>query len=78
MGFITGVIPLVLSVVNNGLHIYVFATGVGCEVTYVASTELNNVPYISAEVTCTISFRDEEAWLLRLKIWMLKLVGASK
>ena len=51
MGLATDVIFLALSSVNNDLHIYVFATGVGCEVTYVGSTELNNVPYISAKVT---------------------------
>ena len=69
---------LVLSSVNNDLHIYVFGTGVGCEVTYVGSTELNNVPYISAKVTCTISFCNKETWMLRLKIWMLKFLGATK
>ena len=78
MGLATDVIFLVLSSVNNDLHIYVFATGVGCEITYVGSTELNNVPYISAKVTWTISFSDKETWMLRLKIWMLKFLGVSK
>ena len=78
MVLVTDVIFLVLSSVNNDLHIYVFATGVGCEVTYVGSTELNNVPYISAKVTWTISFSDKETWMLRLKIWMLKFLGVSK
>ena len=61
MGLVTDVIFLILSSVNNDLHNYVFAIGVGCEVTYVGSTELNNVPYISAKNTCTISISDKEA-----------------
>ena len=65
MWLATEVIFLVLSSVNNNLHIYVFATGVACEVTYVGSTELNNVSYISAKVNCTISFIDKEIWMLR-------------
>ena len=78
MGLAADVIFLVLSSVNNDLHFYVFATGVGHEVTYVGSTELNNVSYISGKVTCTISFSDKETWMLRLKIWMLIFLGASK
>ena len=78
MGLATEVIFLVLASVNNDLHIYVLPTGLGCEVTYLGSTELNIVPYISAKVTCTISFSDKETWMLRLKIWMLKFLGASK
>ena len=77
LGLATEVIFMVLSSVNNDLHIYVFATGVGCEVTYVCSTELNNVPYISAKI-CTISFSDKETRMLKLKICMLKFPGASK
>ena len=50
MEIATDVIFLVLPSINNDLIIYVFATGVGCEITYVGSTELNNVPYISAKV----------------------------
>ena len=68
MKFATDVIFLVLSSVNNELVIYVFATGVGCEITYVVSAELNNVPYISTKVTCTISFSAKETWMLRLNI----------
>ena len=49
-GLVTDVIFLVLSSVNNGLHIYVFVAGVGCEVQYVGNAELNNVPYISTKV----------------------------
>ena len=78
MGLATDVIFLFLSSLNNALHIYVFATGVGCQVTYVGSTELNNVPYISLKVTCMVSFSDKEIWILRLKIWMLKFLGVSK
>ena len=74
----TDVIFLVLSSVNNDLYIYVFATGVGCKVTYVGSTKLNIVLYVSAKVTCTISFSGKETWVLRLKMWMLKFLGASK
>ena len=59
MGLATDVIFLVLSSVNNDLHIYVFATGVDCEVTGLGSTELNNISYISGKVTCTISFSDK-------------------
>ena len=78
MGLATEVIFLVFSSVNNDLHISVIATGMGCEVTYVGSTELNSVPYISAKVTCTISFSEKETRMVRLKIWMLQFLGASK
>ena len=60
MGLVTDVVLLVLTAVNSDLHNYVFATGVGCEVTDVGSTELNNVPYISAKVTCAISSSDKK------------------
>ena len=73
MEFATDAIFLVLSSVNNDLIIYVFATGVGCQITYVRSTELNNIPCISAKVTCTINFSDKETWMLRLNIWMKKV-----
>ena len=78
MGLATDMIFLVLSSVNNDLHIYVFVAGVNCEITYVGVTELNNFPYISAKLTCTFSFSDKETWILRLKIWMLKFLGVSK
>ena len=78
MEIATDVIFLVLPSINNDLIIYVFATGVGCEITYVGSTELNNVPYISAKVTCTISFSDKETWTLRLNIWIISVLGGSK
>ena len=60
MQFAVDVIFVVLSSLNNDLIIYVFATVVGCEITYKGCTELNNVPYISAKVTCTINFGDKE------------------
>ena len=68
MEFATDVILLVLSLINNYLIIYLFPTGVDCEITYVVSTELNNVPFIIAKVTCTINFSDKETWMLRLSI----------
>ena len=76
--FATDVIFLVLSSVSNDLIIYVFITGVGCEATYVGSTELNNVSYISAKVTCTINFSDKKTWMLRLNIWMISVLEGSK
>ena len=78
MGLATDVIFLVLSSVNNDLHIYVFATDVDCEVRDIGKTELNNVSYISDKVTWTINFSDKETWMLRLKIWVLRFLGASK
>ena len=50
----------------------------GCEVTYVGPTELKNIPYISARVTCTINFSDKETCMPRLKIWMLSFLERSK
>ena len=78
MEIATDVIFLVLPSINNDLIIYVFATGVGCEITYVGSTELNNVPYISAKVTCAINFSDKENWILRLNISMISVLEGSK
>ena len=69
---------LVPSSLNDDLFIYVFATSVGCEITYVGTTELKNIPYISARVTCTINLSLKETWMLRLKIWMLTLLEGSK
>ena len=60
MELATNVVFLVLSPVSKDLFIYVFATGVGCETTYASNTELNNVAYISAKVTCMIKFSDKE------------------
>ena len=74
----TDVIFLVLSQVKNDSFIYVFATGVSCEITYVGNTDLSNVAYISAEVTCTIDFSDKETWMLRVKMWTLSFLGRSK
>ena len=47
--FATDVIFLVFLSVNNDLIIYIFATGLACEITYVGSTELNNVLYITVK-----------------------------
>ena len=60
----TDVIFLVLSSVNNDLFTCVLATGVGCEVRYVGTIELKNIPYISARVTCIINFSVTETWML--------------
>ena len=78
MEFATDVILLVLSLINNYLIIYLFPTGVDCEITYVVSTELNNVPFIIAKVTCTINFSDKETWMLRLNIWAISVLEGSK
>ena len=74
----TDVIFLVLSSVSNDSFIYVFATSVGCEIRYVGTTELKNIPYINARVTCTINFSVKETWMLKLKIWMLSFLEGSK
>ena len=72
------VIFLVLSSVNNDLFIYIFVTSVSCEIRYVGTAELKNIPYISARVTCTINVSVKETWMLKLKIWMLSfLEGAN-
>ena len=68
MEFAAEVIYLVLSSVNNNLIIYAFAISVGCEITYVGSTEMNNSPYINAKVIYTINFNDKETWILTLNI----------
>ena len=78
MEMVTDVIFLVLSPVNNCVFLYVFARGAGCQMTYIGTTYLNNVPYISDKVTCTINFGNKETWMLRLKIWMLSFLGGSK
>ena len=51
MELTTDVVFLVLSSGNNDLCIYVFATGVGCEIRYVGTTELKDIPYISASAS---------------------------
>ena len=78
MELATDVILLVSSSVNNDLFPYVFATGVGFEITYVGTTKLKNAPYISATVSCTINVSDKETWMLRLKICILSLLEGSK
>ena len=68
MELATNVIFLVLSSVNNDLSIYVFPTGVSCEIRYVGTTELKSIPYISARANCMINFSVKETFMLRLKI----------
>ena len=43
MELVTDVVFLVLSLENNDLTIYVFATGVSCKIRSLGSTELKNV-----------------------------------
>ena len=69
---------LVLWSENNDWTIYVFATGVGCKIRSVGSTELKNVPYLSSRATCTINVSVKETSMLRLKIWMLSFLKESK
>ena len=78
MELATDAIFLVLLPVNNDLFIYIFATGVRCKITYVGNTELNNVAYISAKVTCTINFSNKETWMLRVKIWTLSFLWGEQ
>ena len=78
MELVTDVVFLVLSSENNDLTIYVFATGVGCKIRSVGSTELKNVPYLSSRATCTINVSVKETSMLRLKIWMLSFLEESK
>ena len=78
MKLATDAIFLVLSSVNNDLFIYVFAINMGCEIIYVGTTELKNIPYISARVTCTINLSVKETLIPRLNIWMLSFLEGSK
>ena len=78
MELVTDVIFLVLSSASNDLTIYVFATGVDCEIRYVGTTELKNIPYLSGRATCKINFSFKETSMRRLKIWMLSFLGDNK
>ena len=69
---ITDVVFLVFSSENNGLTIYVFATGLDCK------TRLKNVPYLSSKATCTMNLNVKETSMLRLKIGMLSFLEESK
>ena len=69
---------LVLWSENNDWTIYVFATGVGCKIRSVGSTELKNVPYLSSRAACTINISVKETSMLRLKIWMLSFLEENK
>ena len=55
MELVTDAIFLALSLANNDLTIYVFATGVGCEIRYVGTTELKNTPYLGLPVQSTLA-----------------------
>ena len=78
MELTTEVIFLVLSSLDDDLFIYIFATGVGCEIKYIGTTELTNIPYISARATCTINFVVKKSWMSGLNIWMLRFLEGSK
>ena len=65
MELVTDVVFLVLSSENNDLTIYVFATGVGCKIRSVGSTELKNVPYLSSRAACTINVSVKEISMIR-------------
>ena len=78
MELVTEIIFLVLSSVNNDLSIYVFARDVDCEIRYVGTTELKNIPYISVRATCTTNFSVKETLMLGLKIWMFSFMEESK
>ena len=51
---VTDPIFVALSSANNDLTIYVFATGVDCEIRYVGTTELKNTPYLGLPVQSTL------------------------
>ena len=78
MELVADVVFLVLSSENNDLTIYVYTTGAGCEIRYVGTTELKNIPYLSGRATCTINVSVKETSILRLKIWMLSFLKESK
>ena len=69
---------LVPSSINNYLFIYVFARDVDREIRYVVTTELKNIPYISARVTGTINLSVEETWMLTLNMRMLSVLEGRK
>ena len=72
------VVFLVLSIANNDLNIYLFAAGVGCEIRYVSTTELKNIPYLIVRANSIINVSAKENSMLRLKIWMLSFLKESK
>ena len=78
MELVVDVVFLVLSTANNDLNIYLFAAGVGCEIRYVSTTELKNIPYLSVRANSIINVSAKENSMLRLKIWMLSFLKESK
>ena len=51
-----------VSFISKQWLIYLFATGVSCEIACVDTTKLKNIPYISVRVTCTINFSIKETF----------------
>ena len=78
MELVVDVVFLVLSTANNDLNIYLFAAGVGCEIRYVSTTELKNIPYLIVRANSIINVSAKENSMLRLKIWMLSFLKESK
>ena len=78
MELVVDVVFLVLSIANNDLNIYLFAAGVGCEIRYVSTTELKNIPYLIVRANSIINVSAKENSMLRLKIWMLSFLKESK
>ena len=78
MELVPDVAFLDLSSEYNDLNIYVFATGVSCNIRSVGSTELKNVPYSSSWATCAINVSVRETSMLRVKICMLSFLEESK
>ena len=74
------ILPSVLNYLLNTSRqtISVFATCAGCEIRYVGTTELRNIPYLSGRTTCTINSSAKETSILRLKTWMLSFLKESK
>ena len=78
MELVVDVVFLVLSIANNDLNIYLFAAGVGCEIRYVSTTELKNIPYLIVRANSIINVSAKENSMLRVKIWMLSFLKESK
>ena len=64
MDLVVDVVFLVLSTANNDLNIYLFAAGVGCEIRYVSTTELKNIPYLSVRTNSIINVSAKENSML--------------
>ena len=64
MELVVDVVFLVLSTANNDLNIYLFAADVGCEIRYVSTTELKNIPYLSVRTNSIINVSAKENSML--------------